>query len=102
MKIATPYDKKAEIIHNEFESVKYFKIYETENGKVSHSEILATMSGDLEMIIGMICMFEVDALICNNIGKEARTILEDEGVLLYTGFTGNPDSAVKFFMDGKF
>ncbi len=101
MKIAVTYDKSSDLIHNQFETVRYFKIYEIENGCISHSEILATMSGDCESVIGMLSMFEVDAVICGNIEDSSESILDDEGIPCYTGRAGSPDCAIDIFLSGK-
>ncbi len=101
MKIAAAYDKNSGLINNDFETAGHFKIYEIENGEISYSEILSTMKGDIDMVVGMLCMFEVDAVFCNNIKETTMENLSSEGIHFYKGQSGNPDSAVNSFLDGK-
>lgn len=101
MKIAVTYDKSTGLIHNQFESVKHFKIYEIENGNISHSEVLASMGGDREMITGMLSMFEVDAIICGEISDTSKSLLDEEGIFCYIGKYGHPDNTINLFLNGK-
>ncbi len=101
MKIAAAYNKKADLINEDFETAGHFKIYEIENGEISHSEILAAMNGDAELVIGMLCMFEVDGLICGRVSEQTGKLLDDEGIPCYTGYSGNPDDIVQNLLLGK-
>lgn len=98
MKLAAAFNKEKNTISNSFCNTKYFKIYDIENGNVVCSEIVGTMQGDTEQMVGLLCMFEADGLICSHIEEEAETQLYEEGIELYSGYYGNPDDAVDFLI----
>ncbi len=99
MKLAAAFNKENNTISESFCSTKHFKIYDIENGSVICSEVVGTMQGDTEQMVGLLCMFEADGVICSSIEEEAETQLYDEGIELYSGFYGDPDEAVEFLTE---
>lgn len=101
MKIAVVYDQGVMGAH--FGHAKQMKIYRTApTGIILESNIVDTnVSGHLAM-----CDFlrdhQVQAVICQNIGKEACSLLLLEcNIDLYAGLSGDPDLAVKLLLEGK-
>lgn len=99
VKIAVPYDN--ENIFQHFEYTECFKIYDIENNEINSTEIISTMGKkEHSDLTGMLAMIEVDAVICENIDDNVQTLLEDEGITLYSGCTGNADKAINSLIFG--
>lgn len=101
MKIAVVYDQGSVGAH--FGHAKQMKIYRAApTGVILDSAILDTnVSGHVAM-----CDFlrehQVQAVLCQNIGKDACSLLLLEcNIDLYAGISGDPDQAVKLFLEGK-
>ncbi len=99
MKIAVSYNTDNNTI-NGFLSTSHFLVFQTNYNSIVSSEVVSTMKGDIDLTIGMLGLFETDAVICNEIDQEAVQLLEDEGIVFYSGITGNPDQAVSRLLNG--
>jgi len=99
MRVAVTYDNGDVFGH--FGKTEAFKIYDIEDGKVVASEILGTNGEGCGALAGILNVADVDALICGGIGGGAKNALEEAGIKLYSGVTGNTDLAVKALMEGN-
>ena len=101
MKIAVVYDQG--VVGAHFGHAKQMKIYRVApTGIILESNVVDTnVSGHVAM-----CDFlreqQVQAVICQNIGKEACSLLLLEcNIDLYAGLSGDPDRAIKLLLEGK-
>lgn len=100
MKLAVTYDNLNGQVFRDFEQTKVLKIYEIENGEIDHSEMVGTMAESVDDIVGLIGMMEADGVLCGDMLENTRSLLDNEGILYYTGFYGDADEAVQDFIDG--
>ena len=99
MKIAVPFEN--ENIFGHFGHTSAFKIYEIENGKITTVKILPTLGSGHGALAGFLAAHEVDTLICGGIGGGAKTALNNVGIKIFGGVSGNADVAVHAFLEGK-
>ena len=88
-------------IFQHFGHSEYIKIYEIENGEILKSEIYDTNGQGHGALAGFLRDYAVDALICGGIGGGARAALDEMGIELYPGVSGNADEAVAALLEGK-
>ena len=93
MKVAVTYEDGKVFQH--FGHTEQFKIYTVENGTVQASEIVSSVDSGHGAISGFLQKQNVNALICGGIGSGARTALQEAGIQLYPGVTGDADACVK-------
>ena len=92
MKIAVTYENGTVFQH--FGHTEQFKLYEVENGAVSHTEIVDTNGNGHGALAGFLLGKGVDTLICGGIGGGAQMALKEAGIRLYGGVSGDADAAV--------
>lgn len=100
MKLAVTYDNTNGRVFREFEKTRVIKIYEVEDGEIINSELVGTMAKTVEDIIGIITMLDADGVLCGDLEKDTMEILNDEGILYYSGFYEDADEAVRDFING--
>ena len=100
MKLALAFDPDSGRVYRDFESTKVLKIYTVEGDTVTESEMVGTMAESTEDIIGVAMMMEADCILCGDILPESRELLDNEGIVFYSGFYGNADDAVSDFVNG--
>ena len=99
MRIAVTYENGN--IFQHFGRTEQFKLYDIEDGKVVKSEIIDTNGSGHGALAGVLAAVRVDALICGGIGGGAQMALEQAGIRLYGGASGNADQAVNAFVAGQ-
>lgn len=99
MKIAVTYDDGNVFQH--FGRTEFFKVYETEDGKVVSSEVISSNGVGHGALAGVLAEQSVDVLICGGIGEGAQTALKEAGVELCAGAEGNTDQVVKAYLKGE-
>ncbi len=99
MKLAVAYQDGQ--IFQHFGHTQRFKIYEIENASVRSTEILDTAGTGHGALAGFLKALGADILICGGIGGGARMALEEAGIRLFGGVTGNADEAVNAFLNGN-
>lgn len=99
MKIAVTYENGQ--IFQHFGHTAEFKIYSVEDGKVTASQVVPTLGSGHGALAGFLHAQGVDALICGGIGGGARVALEESGIRLYGGVSGNADQAVEALLAGR-
>lgn len=99
MKIAVTYENGN--IFQHFGHTEQFKVYDIENNHVTAQTVVSTDGSGHGALAGMLRSLEVDTLICGGVGGGARTALEQAGITLYGGVTGDADAAVQTLLDGK-
>ena len=77
------------------------KIYDVEDGKVVHEEVVDTAGNGHGALAGFLAGLKADMLICGGIGGGARMALDEAGIKLYPGGSGTADAAVEAFLNGN-
>lgn len=98
MRVAVTYDNGNVFGH--FGKTEQFKVYDIEDGKVVNSHILGTNGEGCGALAGILNIADVDALICGGIGGGAVNAIEEAGIKLYAGASGNTDAAVEALIAG--
>ncbi len=99
MRIAVTYENGN--IFQHFGRTEQFKLYDIEDGQVVKSEIIDTNGSDHGALAGVLAAVRADVLICGGIGGGAQMALEQAGIRLYGGASGNADEAVNAFVAGQ-
>lgn len=99
MRIAATYDNGQ--IFQHFGRTEQFKFYDVEDGKVSSSEVVGTNGAGHGALAGFLKSNKVDTLICGGIGGGAQSAMNEAGITIYGGVTGNTDKAVNKLLDGS-
>ena len=97
MKIAVTYENGE--IFQHFGHTETFKIYDVEEGKVVHSEVVDTNGSGHGALAGVLNALNADVLICGGIGGGAQTALAAAGIKLFGGVSGDADEAVEAFIN---
>ena len=98
MKIAVTYENGE--IFQHFGHTEQFKIYEVEDGKVTSSAVRSTNGQGHGALAGLLGEIGADTLICGGIGGGARKALQEAGIDLYAGVSGDADKAVESLLAG--
>ncbi len=98
MKIAVTYENGQ--IFQHFGHTKTFKVYEVEDGKIISSEVVSTNGSGHSALAGVLNNLHADTLICGGIGGGARAALDEAGITLYGGVSGDADKAVEALLSG--
>lgn len=99
MRVAVTYENGEVFQH--FGHTEQFKIYDIEDGKIVHEEVVDTNGQGHGALAGFLFGGKVDTLICGGIGGGAQVALSEAGIKLYGGVSGNADEAVKALIEGR-
>lgn len=99
MKIAVTYENGQ--IFQHFGHTERFKVYDIENGAVIITTIVNTNGSGHGALADILKKIEVDTLICGGIGGGARRALNEAGIKLYGGVSGDADEAVNALLAGS-
>ncbi|MDD3369478.1 MAG: NifB/NifX family molybdenum-iron cluster-binding protein [Lachnospiraceae bacterium] len=99
MKIAVTYENGQVFQH--FGHTEQFKVYTVEDGKIVSSEIVDTNGQGHGALAGFLFDGGISTLICGGIGGGARNALQEAGITLYPGASGDADAQVESFLQGK-
>ena len=80
-------------------AVSYTHLYDVEEGKVVHSEVVDTNGSGHGALAGVLNALNADVLICGGIGGGAQTALAAAGIKLFGGVSGDADEAVEAFIN---
>jgi len=86
-------------IFQHFGHTETFKVYDVEEGKVVHSEVIDTNGSGHGALAGVLNALNADVLICGGIGGGAQTALAAAGIKLFGGVSGDADKAVEAFIN---
>lgn len=99
MRIAVTYENGQVFQH--FGHTERFKIYDVENGSVGTTYVVNTNGSGHGALADILKKIDVDTLICGGIGAGARRALNEAGIKLYGGASGDADQAVEDLLKGK-
>lgn len=98
MRIAVAYENGQVFQH--FGHTERFQVYDVENGKVTLSTLINTNGSGHGALADILKKGHVDTLICGGIGDGARQALDEAGIQLYGGVSGDADRAVEALLNG--
>ena len=99
MRIAVTYEDGEVFQH--FGHTEAFKVYEVEDGKIVRSEVISSNGSGHGALAGLLDSRGIDVLICGGIGGGAQAALEERGIELCAGASGNADQAVEAYLKGE-
>ncbi|MEG1849066.1 MAG: NifB/NifX family molybdenum-iron cluster-binding protein [Oscillospiraceae bacterium] len=99
MRIAVTYENGQVFQH--FGHTEQFKVYDVENGAVTTTAVVNTNGSGHGALADILKKIGVETLICGGIGGGARRALEQAGIGLYGGVSGDTDQAVAALLAGK-
>ena len=99
MRIAITY--KDGMVFGHFGRTEFFKIYNIDNGQISSTAIIPTNGNGHGALGAFLSNAKVDALICGGIGQGARNVLNQAGIEIYPGASGDVDEVCKAFIAGN-
>lgn len=98
MKIAVTYEDG--MVYQHFGHTAAFKIYEVQEGKVVDAHVEQTNGSGHGALASMLAQMGVQMLICGGIGGGARAALNEAGIVIFGGVSGDADEAVELFLSG--
>lgn len=99
MRIAVTYENGE--IFQHFGHSEEFKIYEISEGKIVTSEVIGSEGSGHSALAALLDANDIDVLICGGIGGGAQAALEEKGIELCAGASGNADEAVEKYLKGE-
>ena len=99
MRIAVTHDNGEVFQH--FGHSEEFKVYEVEDGAVQSSEVIGSNGSGHGALAALLADKGIDVLICGGIGGGAQNALEEAGIELCAGASGNADEAVAAYLRGE-
>ncbi|MDO4617557.1 MAG: FKBP-type peptidyl-prolyl cis-trans isomerase [Lachnospiraceae bacterium] len=99
MKIAVTFEDGQ--IFQHFGHSESFKIYEVEDNKVVSSQVILTNASGHGAMAGLLAERDVQVLICGGIGGGAQTALDEAGIEVMAGQSGDADAAVEAYLRGE-
>jgi Uncharacterized conserved protein len=99
MRIAVTYENGQVFQH--FGHTERFKVYDVENGKVTVSTIVNTDGSGHGALADILKKINVDTLICGGLGDGARRALNEAGIQVFGGVSGDADKAAEAFLAGS-
>lgn len=99
MKVAVTYEDGRVFEH--FGRTEQFKVYEINDGKIESSEILSSDGIGHEALADLLAQEDIEVLICGGMGAGAKEALEDAGLTVYSGQSGDADEAVEAYIKGE-
>ncbi len=99
MRVAVTYEQGA--IGQHSGRTEQFKIYDVEDGKITGSKIIDTNGTGHGALAGFLRAAEVEVLICGGIGMGARNMLQEVGIQLLPGVSGEADAVVADYLAGS-
>lgn len=99
MKVAVTYEDGKVFEH--FGRTEQFKVYEINDGKVESSEILSSDGVGHEALADLLAEKDIKVLICGGMGSGAKAALEDAGLEVYSGQSGDADEVVESYLKGE-
>ena len=88
------------MIFQHFGHTQQFKVYEVQDGAVVASEVVDTNGSGHGALAGVLRVLGADVLICGGIGGGAQMALQQAGIALYGGCSGDADAAVEDLLAG--
>ena len=101
MILAITYDPDSKSVFQNFETTKFFKLYNIERNVIIDSSVASTDGQGHCALAGILRRIGVNALICNDIEGDAQITLAQLGIRVCNGVSGSADGLAKDFADGR-
>ena len=88
-------------IFQHFGHSEEFKVYEVEDGQIVRSEVISSNGSGHGALAGLLNDRGIDVLICGGIGGGAQRALDERGIELCAGQSGDADAAVEAYLRGE-
>jgi predicted Fe-Mo cluster-binding NifX family protein len=98
MKVAVTYENGEVFQH--FGRTPHFKVYEIENEEVKSSQVIDTGETGHGTLAGFLKELGTDVMICGGIGGGAIAAMDESGIRVYAGASGNVDDIIGKYMAG--
>ena len=98
MRIAVTYENGQVFQH--FGHTEQFKIFDVEDGKIISSDVVSTNGQGHGALADLLNEIQTDVIICGGIGAGAKNALENVGIKMFGGVTGDVDEAVEDYLAG--
>jgi len=99
LRIAIPTDLTEVFQH--FGQSTLFTVYDITNGKIAGKSVLDTSESGHAALADLLQQNNVDLVICGGIGSSAKTMLQDAGIRLISGVSGNIDEVTASYLAGN-
>lgn len=99
MRIGVTYENGE--IFQHFGHTQQFKLYDVEDGKIKHTQIVDTNGQGHGALAAFLTQAEIDVLICGGIRAGAQEAMKAAEIQLYGGVSGNADEAVAAYLKGE-
>ena len=99
MKIAVTYE--GGYVFQHFGHTAAFKIYDVQDTQIISALVVDTNGHGHGALAGFLKENGVDVLLCGGIGGGAQMALQEAGIQLYGGVSGEADEAVAAFLAGQ-
>ncbi len=99
MRIAVPFEDG--MVYQHFGHTKQFQLFDVEGDQIRSSQVVDTNGVGHGALAGFLTSNQVDSVICGGIGGGAQTALQQAGIRLYGGVSGETDQAVQDLIQGK-
>ncbi|MDY6304888.1 MAG: NifB/NifX family molybdenum-iron cluster-binding protein [Oribacterium sp.] len=101
MKIAVTYDRTDGSVFQHFGRTEYFKLYEVQDGKILSEDVIDNHGIGHEALAGVLESNQVEVVICGGLGNGMMQALNEQGISVYPGASGDADEAVEAFLHGE-
>lgn len=98
VRIAVTYEQG--MVGQHFGRTEQFKLYDIEGSNVKSTQVIDTNGTGHGALAGFLKAAETETLICGGIGMGARMALQEAGIELFPGVSGNADEVVKGYLAG--
>ena len=88
-------------IFQHFGHTAQFKLYDIQDNAISSAKVVDTCGKGHGALASLLQELGAEVLICGGIGGGARTALEQAGISLYGGVSGDCDAAVQALLEGR-
>ncbi len=99
MRIAVTYENGEVFQH--FGHTERFCVYDVESDRVTLKTLVNTNGSGHGALADILKKLHVDTLICGGIGGGARRALDEAGIRVFGGVSGDADAAIAALLDGS-
>lgn len=98
MRVAVTYEDGK--IFQHFGRTQYFKVYDIKDGEIINSKVISTNGKGHGALGEVLEDLGINVLICGGIGLGAQIGLQDIGIILFGGHSGDCDKIVSEYVKG--
>ncbi len=99
MKIAVPCTRDGTSVFDPFEHAYWVMLYDVENGVVTNGQLVPTRGAVHSLLAGFLAVKKVDLILCNMISDGTRRAVQEQGIILIEGLSGDVNDVVKNYLN---